>query len=53
MSEEDRPDPEALLHVINLQEETSKGGKLKIFFGMSAGVGKTYSMLEDAQERKT
>ncbi len=49
---EDRPDPEALLHVIKLQEEKSKGGTLKIFFGMSAGVGKTYSMLEDAQQRK-
>lgn len=49
---EDRPDPEALLHVIKLQEEKSKGGTLKIFFGMSAGVGKTYAMLEDAQQRK-
>lgn len=26
-------------------------GKLKIFFGMSAGVGKTYSMLEEAQNK--
>lgn len=52
MTQDDRPDPEALLHVIKLQEEKSKGGKLKIFFGMSAGVGKTYAMLEDAQQRK-
>lgn len=52
MPEEDRPDPEALLHFIKQQEEKSKGGKLKIFFGMSAGVGKTYAMLEDAQQRK-
>lgn len=52
MIEEDRPDPEALLLAIQLQERKSKGGKLKIFFGMSAGVGKTYSMLEDAQQRK-
>jgi two-component system, OmpR family, sensor histidine kinase KdpD len=51
MSEEDRPDPEKLLQVIKLQEEKSKGGKLKVFFGMSAGVGKTYAMLEDAQQR--
>lgn len=50
--EEDRPDPEALLHAIKRQETRSKGGKLKIFFGMSAGVGKTYAMLEDAQQRK-
>ena len=49
---EDRPDPEALLQVIKLQEEKNKGGILKIFFGMSAGVGKTYTMLEDAQQRK-
>ncbi len=27
-------------------------GKLKIFFGYSAGVGKTYAMLKAAQERK-
>ena len=33
-----------------LREETkaSKRGKLKIFFGYAAGVGKTYSMLEAA-----
>lgn len=52
MSDEDRPNPEALLHAIKLEEEKSKSGKLKIFFGMSAGVGKTYAMLEDAQQRK-
>lgn len=52
MLEEDRPNPEALLHVVQLEEEKSKKGKLKIFFGMSAGVGKTYTMLEDAQQRK-
>lgn len=52
MSEEDRPDPEALLHAIQQQETWGKGGKLKIFFGMSAGVGKTYAMLEDAQARR-
>lgn len=52
MSEEDRPNPDALLHAIKIEEEKSKGGKLKIFFGMSAGVGKTYAMLEDARQRK-
>lgn len=52
MAEEDRPDPEALLQAIKQQETKSKGGKLKIFFGMSAGVGKTYAMLQDAQARK-
>ncbi|MFA5853168.1 MAG: sensor histidine kinase KdpD, partial [Spirochaetales bacterium] len=31
------------------KEETSAGGKLKIFFGMAAGVGKTYTMLKEAR----
>src|ERR1043166_5880337 len=30
----------------------AKRGKLKIFMGYAAGVGKTYQMLEEAQERK-
>ena len=29
--------------------DTSAGGKLKIFFGMAAGVGKTYTMLKEAR----
>lgn len=49
--EEERPDPEALLAAFNQEERKLKGGKLKIFFGMSAGVGKTYAMLEEAQKR--
>ena len=52
MSAEGRPDPETILHYVKQQEEKSKGGKLKVFFGMSAGVGKTYAMLEDAQNIK-
>lgn len=51
MTEEERLDPEALLEALILEEQKQKGGKLKIFFGMSAGVGKTYKMLEDAQNR--
>ncbi|HWP69188.1 MAG TPA: DEAD/DEAH box helicase family protein, partial [Rectinemataceae bacterium] len=31
------------------KEETSAEGKLKIFFGMAAGVGKTYTMLKEAR----
>ena len=46
--EENRPDPDKLLTSINQEEETKKRGKLKIFFGMSPGVGKTYSMLQTA-----
>ena len=42
-----RPDPDALLRELKLKEET-RTGKLKIFFGYAAGVGKTYAMLEAA-----
>jgi two-component system sensor histidine kinase KdpD len=38
---------------LKLEEERSKRGKLKIFFGMCAGVGKTYTMLQTAQAEKS
>jgi len=47
-----RPNPDELLASLKLEEEKSKRGKLKIFFGMCAGVGKTYTMLETAQAEK-
>ncbi|WP_311790705.1 MULTISPECIES: two-component system sensor histidine kinase KdpD [Pantoea] len=43
--ERERPDPDALL----LQQADSHRGKLKIYFGACAGVGKTYAMLQEAQ----
>ena len=45
-----RPDPNELLADIQSQHDNNSG-KLKIFFGYAAGVGKTYSMLDDAQEQ--
>ena len=33
---------------IDLMKESSRKGKLKIYIGMSAGVGKTYRMLQEA-----
>lgn len=45
-----RPDPDELLK--NLQAEEPNRGKLKIFLGYAAGVGKTYAMLEAAHQRK-
>jgi len=42
-----RPDPEELLR--QAQAEESPNGKLKIFFGYAAGVGKTYAMLLEAR----
>lgn len=50
MSDENRPNPEDLLKVIKQEEKQSRKGKLKIFLGMAAGVGKTYAMLEAAQK---
>ncbi|MGJ4788178.1 ATP-binding protein [Leptospira koniambonensis] len=51
-AEENRPDPDELLSRIG-GEEAKIRGKLKIFFGMAAGVGKTFEMLRDAQKAKS
>jgi two-component system, OmpR family, sensor histidine kinase KdpD len=50
--DDNRPDPDELLASLKLEEEKSKRGKLKIFFGMCAGVGKTYTMLQTAHAEK-
>lgn len=47
-SDENRPDPDEILAAIKREEELNKRGKLKIFFAMCAGIGKTYSMLRIA-----
>ncbi|HEU0204646.1 MAG TPA: sensor histidine kinase KdpD [Burkholderiaceae bacterium] len=49
---ERRPDPDALLARVQAEEVRTQRGKLKIFFGATAGVGKTYSMLTAAQRKK-
>ncbi|MBA5872089.1 MAG: DUF4118 domain-containing protein [Nitrospira sp. CR2.1] len=45
-----RPDPDALLKLV--QAEEAGRGKLKVFFGATAGVGKTYAMLQAAHEQR-
>ena len=45
--DEKRPDPDLLLKKFAV-DKASKKGKLKIFLGYAAGVGKTYAMLDDA-----
>jgi two-component system, OmpR family, sensor histidine kinase KdpD len=50
---DERPDPDELLASLKLEEEKNRRGKLKIFFGMCAGVGKTYTMLQTAQAEKS
>jgi two-component system sensor histidine kinase KdpD len=49
-SQHKRPDPDALLKEV--QREETKRGRLKIFLGYSPGVGKTYSMLNEAHVLK-
>lgn len=50
--EDTRPTPEAMLKRAQAEEVTAELGKLKIFLGYAAGVGKTYAMLEAARQRK-
>ena len=50
MGEDEKSDINEVL--ARVREEESERGKLKIFFGAMAGVGKTYSMLEAARARK-
>ncbi len=45
-----RPDPDALLARVQDQERKAARGKLRIYFGASAGVGKTYGMLAAARK---
>ena len=47
-----RRSPEELLAQIKLEEARATRGRLKIFFGASPGVGKTFAMLEDARARR-
>jgi two-component system sensor histidine kinase KdpD len=49
---ETRPDPDQLLAHVQAEEARATRGRLRIFFGSSAGVGKTYSMLEAARAAK-
>ncbi len=49
---DDRPDPDQLLARVQREEREEKRGRLRIFFGACAGVGKTYAMLSAAREQK-
>lgn len=50
MNIEDRPNPEELLKAIEREDTGNHKGRLKIFLGMAAGVGKTFSMLMEARQ---
>ena len=46
----ERPSPEALLKQAQVEDRRQHAGRLRIFLGFAAGVGKTYAMLEAARE---
>jgi two-component system, OmpR family, sensor histidine kinase KdpD len=52
MNESPRPDPDQLLAHVQANENAARRGRLKIFLGYAAGVGKTYAMLEAAHQRR-
>ncbi len=49
MTEPERPNPDVLLAALQKEGAREKRGRLKVFFGMAPGVGKTYAMLEAAR----
>jgi two-component system sensor histidine kinase KdpD len=51
VNEDRRPDPDALLAKLRHEERSTSRGRLHVFFGASAGVGKTYAMLQAAHDR--
>jgi two-component system sensor histidine kinase KdpD len=52
VNDDRRPNPDELLGVIKAEQKRKSEAQLRIFFGMSAGVGKTYAMLGAAHEAK-
>ena len=50
--DEKRPSPDLLLEQVRREEERARQGKLIIFFGAAPGVGKTFAMLNAAQEKR-
>ena len=47
-----RPDPDALLARVKDEESRARRGRLRIFFGATAGVGKSYAMLSAARRQR-
>lgn len=48
---DERKNPEKLLKRVQAEELQRKRGKFKIYLGAAPGVGKTYTMLQDAREK--
>lgn len=47
-----RPDPDALLAQLKAEDARATRARLKIFFGATPGVGKTYTMLDEARRAR-
>lgn len=47
--EASRRDPDELLRIVQADERSEDRGKLRVYLGMCAGVGKTFAMLESAR----
>lgn len=47
-----RPSPEAMLALAQAEARSQGRGRLKLFFGAAPGVGKTFTMLEEASARQ-
>lgn len=47
-----RPSPDELLARVQAEESRARRGRLKVYFGYAAGVGKTFAMLQNAQREK-
>lgn len=53
MRDHSRLDPDELLKALQEEDRTKNSGQLRVFLGMSAGVGKTYAMLKAAHKMKS
>ncbi|MDM0035190.1 DUF4118 domain-containing protein [Variovorax sp. J22P271] len=52
MIDDTRPDPDALIAQLRADAQRARRGRLRIYFGASAGVGKTWAMLSAAQRER-
>jgi len=52
IASDQRPDPDELLAQLQAEEQRARRGRLRIYFGASAGVGKTYAMLGAARREQ-
>jgi len=50
MSEDPRPDPDAILRRIQAEAQRESRARLKVYLGFAPGVGKTFAMLQNARE---